>query len=58
MRPHLAIDPRQTVAGEHGRTTRRRQGPETAIGGAGRRPADRVAATLDPLGNLATDQGV
>ena len=58
MRPHVAIDPRWTVTGEHGLTTLRRPSPEKAISGAGRRPADRAKATFDPLGNLAPDEGV
>ncbi|MGI5521797.1 hypothetical protein ACQEUX_12685 [Micromonospora sp. CA-259024] len=39
-------------------TTLRRPWPAKAIGGAGRRPADRAEATFDPPGNLAPDEGV
>lgn len=53
MRPYAAVEPGRT--GEHGPTTR--PWPENAIGGAGRRPADRATATVDPLGNLAPDEG-
>ncbi|WP_433125249.1 hypothetical protein ACQPWW_22270 [Micromonospora sp. CA-240977] len=52
----MAVEPRRTVSSAHGPTTLRRSWPEKAIGG-GRRPADRATATLDPLGNLAPDEG-
>ena len=55
MRPHVAIEPRRTVTGEHGLTTLKRPWPEKAIGGAGRR---RAKATFDPLGNLDPDEVV
>jgi hypothetical protein len=51
MRPHVAIEPRRTVTGEHGLTTLKRPWPETAIGGAGPRPAP-----FYPLGNLDPDE--
>lgn len=56
MRPHAAVEPRRTVTTAHGLTLRR-PWPEKAIGGPGRRPADRATATFDPLGNLAPDEG-
>jgi len=58
MRPHVAIEPRRTVTGEHGLTTPKRPWPEKAIGGAGRRPAARAKARFDPLGNLDPDEVV
>ncbi len=61
MRPHVAIEPRRTVTGEHGPTTLKQPWPEKAIGGAGRRPAARapgLTATFDPLGNLDPDEAV
>ncbi|MEH0929867.1 hypothetical protein [Micromonospora sp. CPCC 205558] len=54
----MAIEPRRTVTGEHGRTTLRRPWPEGAIGGPARRPPDRPGSHFDPLGNLAPDEGV
>lgn len=56
MRPHVAIEPRRTVTGEHALMTLKQPWPEKAIGGAGRRPATR--ATFDPLGNLDPDEVV
>lgn len=56
MRPHVAIEPRRTVTGEHGLTTPKRPWPQKAIGGAGHRPAARAEVTFDPLGNLDPDQ--
>lgn len=58
MRPHVAIEPRRTVTGEHGPTTPKQRWPEKAIGGAGRRPAASTKATFDPLGNLDPDEVV
>ncbi len=56
MRPHVAIEPRRAVTGEHGLTTLKRPWPEKAVGGVGRRPAAR--ATFGPLGNLDPDEAV
>jgi hypothetical protein len=52
----VAIEPRRTVAGEHGLTTLKRPWPEKVTGGAGHRPAARARATFDPLGNLDPDE--
>ncbi|MBP2704254.1 hypothetical protein JOL79_10570 [Microbispora sp. RL4-1S] len=55
----MEIEPRRTVAGEHGLTTLKQPWPEKAVGGAGHRPAAGAeAATFGPLGYLDADEVV